>query len=324
MVAGQLAIRREGQNAAPGWKCGRTRSSARPCSDISDGVRQRPAEPRRGQAERRRRRHDNHLGRASMRRSDQRTDAVVKGIAGGQHADLAAAMRQHLVGGTVERARPRPRRAANERRRKAEVALAAEHDFGRADQGTGDRGQALDTVLADADDGQPAARCGISGSTASGASGSGMTRILILGGTTEARLLAGRLAGRPDLEVTLSLAGRTSSPLHSRYRCASAASAAPTGSQVSRGERIDALVDATHPYAAVISANAVDGRARSDVESARPAPTAMDCGPGRPMDRGPRCSGSSAALGRTPRRVFVALGRKEIGSRSRARRSIFI
>ena len=44
-------------------------------------------------------------------------------------------------------------------------------------------------------------------------SGSGMKRVLILGGTAEARLLAGRLAGRPGLAVTLSLAGRTASPL---------------------------------------------------------------------------------------------------------------
>src|SRR5208283_2076832 len=49
------------------------------------------------------------------------------------------------------------------------------------------------------------------------ASGSGilvldMPRILILGGTAEARMLAGHLAGRAGLDVTLSLAGRTASP----------------------------------------------------------------------------------------------------------------
>ena len=38
-----------------------------------------------------------------------------------------------------------------------------------------------------------------------------MKRILILGGTTEARQLAGKLAARAD--VTLSLAGRTESPV---------------------------------------------------------------------------------------------------------------
>ncbi|MCJ9761167.1 precorrin-6A/cobalt-precorrin-6A reductase, partial [Agrobacterium sp. SHOUNA12C] len=40
----------------------------------------------------------------------------------------------------------------------------------------------------------------------------GGTRILILGGTTEARRLAQALASRADLDVTLSLAGRTADP----------------------------------------------------------------------------------------------------------------
>jgi precorrin-6x reductase len=39
-----------------------------------------------------------------------------------------------------------------------------------------------------------------------------MQRILILGGTTEARQLAQKLAGRDDVAVTLSLAGRTAQP----------------------------------------------------------------------------------------------------------------
>ena len=40
-----------------------------------------------------------------------------------------------------------------------------------------------------------------------------MTRkILILGGTTEGRLLAERLAGDPRFDATLSLAGRTANP----------------------------------------------------------------------------------------------------------------
>ena len=38
-------------------------------------------------------------------------------------------------------------------------------------------------------------------------------RILILGGTTEARQLAARLAARGDLDITLSLAGRTENPV---------------------------------------------------------------------------------------------------------------
>src|SRR6516225_6287978 len=44
------------------------------------------------------------------------------------------------------------------------------------------------------------------------ASGSDMPRVLILGGTAEARMLAERLASRSDLKITLSLAGRTAAP----------------------------------------------------------------------------------------------------------------
>src|SRR5262249_33450125 len=51
-----------------------------------------------------------------------------------------------------------------------------------------------------------AAVCGGSGSART------MARILILGGTTQARQLAERLAPRTDLAVTLSLAGRTAAP----------------------------------------------------------------------------------------------------------------
>src|ERR1700750_613266 len=44
------------------------------------------------------------------------------------------------------------------------------------------------------------------------ASGSDMPRVLILGGTAEARQLAERLASRAELDFTLSLAGRTAAP----------------------------------------------------------------------------------------------------------------
>ena len=47
---------------APGWRCGRTRSSDRPCSERSVASGKRPAETRRRQAEGRRSRDDDHLG----------------------------------------------------------------------------------------------------------------------------------------------------------------------------------------------------------------------------------------------------------------------
>src|ERR1700756_2892242 len=84
-------------------------------------------------------------------------------------------------------------------------------------------------------------------------------RILILGGTWEARQLAQRLAGRGDVAVTLSLAGRTASPaaLPVPVRVGGFGGAEGLARYLSEGI-IDVLIDATHPYAAMISTNAVE------------------------------------------------------------------
>jgi precorrin-6A/cobalt-precorrin-6A reductase len=138
-------------------------------------------------------------------------------------------------------------------------------------------------------------------------------RILILGGTAEARGLAQRLAARSDLAVTLSLAGRTATPAAQPVpvRIGGFGGAGGLASYLS-AERIDALVDATHPYAAIISANA----ARAAQTAGVPL-LALRRPPWTPV-AGDRWIGVAdipaavAALGDAPRRVFVALGRKEL------------
>ena len=149
--------------------------------------------------------------------------------------------------------------------------------------------------------------------SASGSLATGMSRVLILGGTTEARGLAERLAKRADLEVVLSLAGRTMSP-------------APLPVPVRRGgfggaaglakylieQRIDAMVDATHPYANVISANASAAALRSGVSFIalrRPPWLAID---GDRWNEAADAGDAVRMLGVRPRRVFVALGRSEL------------
>jgi precorrin-6A/cobalt-precorrin-6A reductase len=80
-------------------------------------------------------------------------------------------------------------------------------------------------------------------------------RVLVLGGTSEGRALAARL--HPDVDVISSLAGRVPDP------------ALPVGEVRIGGfggvegmrrwlvdSRVDAVVDATHPYAATITAHA--------------------------------------------------------------------
>jgi precorrin-6A/cobalt-precorrin-6A reductase len=140
-----------------------------------------------------------------------------------------------------------------------------------------------------------------------------MPRVLILGGTAEARMLAERLAGRSDLEVTLSLAGRTAAPARQPVPVRRGGFGGAAGlADYLVSERIAALIDATHPYANVISANAVAAAREADVPSValrRPPWTAVA------GDRWIEVSDAGEAvraLGQAPRRVFVALGRQEL------------
>jgi precorrin-6A/cobalt-precorrin-6A reductase len=140
-----------------------------------------------------------------------------------------------------------------------------------------------------------------------------MPRILILGGTTEARGLAERLAARADLDITLSLAGRTVSPvaLPVPVRSGGFGGVAGLADYLAR-ERIAALIDATHPYANIISANAAAAARETNVPliALRRPPWFKVNG-----DRWIDVNDVGAAvdtLGQESRRVFVALGRNEL------------
>lgn len=152
-----------------------------------------------------------------------------------------------------------------------------------------------------------------------------MRRILILGGTTEARRLAERLAGRADLAVTVSLAGRTREPAEQAapVRIGGFGGAQGLAEYLSE-ERIDALVDATHPYASMISANAARAAAIADVPllALRRPPWVAVAG-----DRWTEVADIAEAvkaLGEKPRRVFLALGRNEIGEFVRAPQHFYL
>ncbi len=83
-------------------------------------------------------------------------------------------------------------------------------------------------------------------------------RVLILGGTTEASALAELIAGDVRFEATLSLAGRTSTPKPQPIVTRVGGFGGADGlADFLRAHEIDAVVDATHPYAARMSANAV-------------------------------------------------------------------
>jgi precorrin-6A/cobalt-precorrin-6A reductase len=142
-----------------------------------------------------------------------------------------------------------------------------------------------------------------------------MKNVLILGGTTEARQLAGLLAGRADFKATLSLAGRTAAPAAQPVPVRIGGFGGAEGlANYLRAEHVSALIDATHPYAAVISQHAADAAASAGVPIValrRPAWTATA---GDHWVEVGDMAGAVAALGSEPKRVFLAIGRKEVAA----------
>lgn len=83
-----------------------------------------------------------------------------------------------------------------------------------------------------------------------------MVRVLILGGTAEAAALARAAAERPAFEIITSLAGRAGIPdVPGRVRIGGFGGAAGL-ERFLRDAAIDRVIDATHPFAARISAHA--------------------------------------------------------------------
>jgi precorrin-6A/cobalt-precorrin-6A reductase len=133
-------------------------------------------------------------------------------------------------------------------------------------------------------------------------------RVLLLGGTAEARQLAARLAGQPGIDVISSLAGRTAHPARPAGRTRIGGFGGP-GELAAwlETERIDAVVDATHPFAAAMTAAAVTATAQRGVPLLvlrRPGWTA---GPGDDWRRVPSLAAAAAHL--PGQRVLLTVGR---------------
>jgi precorrin-6A/cobalt-precorrin-6A reductase len=140
-------------------------------------------------------------------------------------------------------------------------------------------------------------------------------KILILGGTAEARALAAALSERRDLSVMLSLAGRTAAPAPQAVPVRIGGFGGAEGLQrYLRDEGIDLLIDATHPYAAAISANAAKAAASAGVKLLALRRPAWEKVPGDAWIEVASVTEAVIALGSAPKRVLLALGRKEIAA----------
>jgi precorrin-6A/cobalt-precorrin-6A reductase len=142
----------------------------------------------------------------------------------------------------------------------------------------------------------------------------GVMRVLILGGTGDARRLAS-LATAAGFDVTSSLAGRTAHPTLPEGASRSGGFGGAEGlAAYLRDGRFECLVDATHPFADQITRNAARAAELAGVPRLLLDRPGWDAVPG---DRWIRVSSAEEAAGRLPglaSRVFLTIGRQELAA----------
>ncbi|MEU5750828.1 cobalt-precorrin-6A reductase [Streptomyces sp. NPDC047829] len=136
--------------------------------------------------------------------------------------------------------------------------------------------------------------------------------VLILGGTTEARRLAERLADEPlpGLRVTNSLAGRVSAPRTppGEVRVGGFGGAEGLADWL-REHRVDLLIDATHPFADTISFHAARAAATAHVPLLALRRPGWEPAEGDVWHETGSLAGAAALLPSLGRRVFLTTGR---------------
>ena len=144
-------------------------------------------------------------------------------------------------------------------------------------------------------------------------------RVLILGGSSEASALAGLLASNPAFEITLSLAGRTANPRPQPVPTRSGGFGGSAGlARFLEENGIDAILDATHPFASQMSRNAIEaaeatGTPLLAVERPTWRPTSQDN-----WTEVTDTAAAVAALGDASRTVFCGIGRLALGELAKA------
>lgn len=140
--------------------------------------------------------------------------------------------------------------------------------------------------------------------------------LLILGGTTEATELAARLAAaHPEVKALVSLAGRTAEPrpLALPMRVGGFGGAEGLAAFL-RAACVKVLVDTTHPFAAVMPFNAANACKAAGIPRLKLIRPAWTPEPGDNWHEVSDMASAAAALGERPRRVFLTIGRQEIGA----------
>lgn len=134
-------------------------------------------------------------------------------------------------------------------------------------------------------------------------------RVLLLGGTGEARALAALLTAEPGVDVVSSLAGRVRAPLLPDGDVRIGGFGGADGlTDWLREHKIGAVIDATHPFAATITANAADATGRLGVPFVVLRRPGWQAGPGDDWRWVSSVADANAHLV-AGQRVFLATGR---------------
>jgi precorrin-6A/cobalt-precorrin-6A reductase len=140
-------------------------------------------------------------------------------------------------------------------------------------------------------------------------------RLLILGGTAEASALAAAIAGRAGVEAILSLAGRTRDPAPAAVPMRIGGFGGPEGLRdFLNAERIEALIDATHPFAAQMSRHAAQACAAADVPLIAFTRPPWERRGGDHWIEVDAMAEAARAIGAAPRDVFLTQGRLQIAA----------
>lgn len=139
-------------------------------------------------------------------------------------------------------------------------------------------------------------------------------KLLILGGTTEASALAGLCAAR-GIDAVLSYAGRVSRPAVQPVATRTGGFGGAGGLARWLGEHgVTQVVDATHPFAAGMSRNAVAACGEAGVPLVALVRPPWEPGPGDDWTIVPDVPAAVAALTGPPRRVMLAIGRQSLAA----------
>lgn len=139
-----------------------------------------------------------------------------------------------------------------------------------------------------------------------------MPNLLILGGTTEANALAKAVAEQ-GITAVYSYAGRVETPRPQPLPVRVGGFGGPEGlAHYIRENAITHVVDATHPFAAQMSRNAIEACHATQVPLAALTRAAWKPQPGDVWHRVPDITAAVDALAGDPQRVFLAVGRMHL------------